>query len=103
MDPVTPTVPRARRSARRQAVLTCAFSAYVVAFAAGLLALASVAGLPSGSLAVAALSLAGLLAVAGTTLWAIDAAARRRALSSTVAFLTPMGTSVVLPARRVAR
>lgn len=77
MTPVTSYVPRARRSARRQGVLACAYSAYLVGFAAAVLALASLA-LPTGGAALAAAGLFGVLVATAAGLWALDAVGARR-------------------------
>lgn len=83
---VTPHVPRARRSARRQAVLAFAYSAYLVAFAGAILAVASFVA-PTGVAAVGAFAVAGAFAVVAGALLAIDTAGARR---HPMAPVTPM-------------
>jgi hypothetical protein len=95
---VTPHVPRARRSDRRQAVLACAYSAYLVAFVGGLLALASLVA-PTGAAAVGAFLLAGLLVAAGGALWAVDAAESRRQPLAKVALFGSGAAGAIRSAR----
>jgi hypothetical protein len=98
VNPVTHYVPRARRTARRQAVLALAYSAYLVAFMAAVLALASFVA-PTGAVAAAAFAVAGALAVVGAAVWAVDAASTRR---QQVAQVAPMMASQTFSQHRIA-
>lgn len=78
-------VPRPRRTRHGRTFLACAYVAYLLLFAAGLLGVASLV-LPTGVAALVALALAVVAIVAGAGVWAI--AARRRGVA-TVSELPP--------------
>jgi uncharacterized membrane protein HdeD (DUF308 family) len=94
MDQVTAYIPRARRSARRQALIT-----YVVAVVGALLGLVALVA-PTGSAAVATLAVAAVLLVVAGVLWTIEVRASRTQPLAAVRELAPRGAQGAAPGPR---
>jgi hypothetical protein len=102
MEPAPSIVPRTRRATRRQAILACAYGAYLALFAASIAGIVSLFA-ATGAVAVVLLlvSVTGMLVSGG--LWALDTRAARRAPLAAVVPLRPTQPVAVPSQRRAAR
>jgi hypothetical protein len=102
MEHVTSSVSRAPRTSRRQAILACAYSAYLALFAGAVAGVVSLFA-ATGGIAVALLLVGAFAIVAGSGLWAVDVRAARRRPLATVTPLRPAQMVVAQAPRRAAR
>ncbi len=102
MEHVTSSVSRAPRTSRRQAILACAYSAYLALFAGAVAGLGSLFA-ATGGVAIALLLVAAVAIVCGSGLWLLDVRADRRRPLATVTPLRPTQMAVAQAPRRAAR
>jgi hypothetical protein len=102
MEHATSIVTRSRRATRRQAILACAYSAYLALFAASIAGLVSLFA-ATGAIAVTLLIVSVTVMLVGGGLWALDTRAARRTPLAAVIPLRPAPPVAISSQQRAAR